>query len=337
MACGTDGSAIGGSHCRQLVIQYPLPAGIGVERDVLGTVSETRIDEYCADVHLPRLQGEDPILRQPVALRSLVEEPHYGDGSDPEDERPRSPWGYPLEGSPRKNQFLLLVTQIVVILKDVAPHQIANVMKKCRTEMPCWFSLVKSWCEVDTKQDLDLVAPRERLRVEGEGWACWHNGNPIDVSHEYWFDFGYGEPLSLKQWQDIIRRSGDGIWPPTEHLLLRDARGAHVRKQFRHAVLDAATAIEIGLKELLNNECKQLPSHFSDVIRYRSERWTMGTLRDMVGRLTTLPDSMTNDLVALRNEVVHKDAKPPTSEESKKILTAASDLLAVISSLDVPA
>lgn len=110
-----------------------------------------------------------------------------------------------------------------------------------------------------------------------------------------------------------------------------------MRKQFRHAVLDAATAIEIGLKELLNNECKQLPSHFSDVIRYRSERWTMGTLRDMVGRLTTLPDSMTNDLVALRNEVVHKDAKPPTSEESEKILAAASDLLAVTSSLDVPA
>jgi len=68
-----------------------------------------------------------------------------------------------------------------------------------------------------------------------------------------------------------------------------------------------------------------------------SERWTLGKLRKVVAGFVTLPPSMTKDLIALRNAVVHKSAKEPTDTESKAMLAAASDLVAIANPIDDPA
>lgn len=320
----------------RLLVRYPLPVSIGVALDVLGDVSATRLGDRTARVHLPRLRGEDPILIQPAVLDPLIEEPSYVDGTDPERDTPTSPWGWPLFWRPAGDQTALAVSQVVVTLEQVAPAEATDALAVCCKELPQWFSRLKDWCEIVTKQDLDIVAPRERIHVDGKDWACWHDGNPMQVSSQYFLDFDYGDPLSQPCWNRLVMLAGDGTLPPTEHLLLRDARSAQVRGQFRRAVLDAATAMEIMLG-MLHKEHLWSTSALTANSSGSSERWTLGKLWKVVAGFVTLPPSMTKDLIALRNAVVHKSAKEPTDTESKAMLAAASDLVAIANPIDDPA
>lgn len=313
----------------RLLVRYPLPVSIGVARDVLGDVSATRIGDNTAHVHLPRLRGEDPILIQPAVLDSLNEEHCYVDGTDPEREAPTSPWGWPLSWNTPDEQTVLAVTQVVMTLEQVMLAQSADVLASCRKELPQWFSTLKDWCEILTKQDLDVVAPRERIRSDGAGWACWYDGDPVRVLPRVIMDLDYGDPVSQTCWDRLVIRAGDGTQPDTEHLLLRDARSAQVRRQFRRAVLDAATAIEIALHLLLVEEYRRNPSPLADERIRLSEHWAMRKLWEEVAGFPNLPRSMTDDLINLRNAVVHKSAKEPTYTESKNMLAAASDLVAI--------
>lgn len=319
----------------QLLVQYPLPVGIGVARDVLGDVSATHIGDQTAHVHLPQLRGEDPILIQPAVLDSVNEEPCYVDGTNPESDAPTSPWGWPLSWNTPGEQSSLAVSQVVMTLEKVMPARATDVLASCRKELPQWFSTLKDWCEILTKQDLHVVAPRERVRLDGRGWACWHDGDPIRVRPRIILDFDYGDPVSQTCWNRLVLLAGSGIQPETEHLLLRDARSAHVRRQFRRAVLDAATAIEIALYNLIIKKQLQNPSPLVEtLIEVHGKNWSMGTMQNVVAKLGDLPPSMTNDLVALRNAVIHKQASKPTAEESKRMLEAAADLVAIATPIE---
>jgi hypothetical protein len=318
----------------RLLVRYPLPVGVGVARDVLGDVSATCVGDRSGHVHLPRLRGEEPVLIQPAVLDSLIEEPRYVDGTDPERDILTSPWGWPLSWGTPGEQTSLAVSQVVVTLDHVMPAQAPDVLALCRKELPQWFTRLKDWCEILTKQDLDVVAPRERIRLDGKGWACWHDSNPIQVSSRVFMDFDYGEPVSQTRWNRLVMLAGARTQPHTEHLLLRDARSAQVRRQYRRAVLDAATAMEIALHRLLAEKHRQHPSPLADELIRLSERWSMGTLRRVVAGFGDLPPSMTDDLITLRNEVIHKKAKKPTGVESKTMLAAASDLVAIATPID---
>src|ERR1700712_4226801 len=128
--------------------------------------------------------------------------------------------------------------------------------------------MLKDWCEILTNQDLDIVAPRQRVRLGEKGWTCWHDSNPIPVLPRFTLDFDYGAPLSQTRWNRLVMLAGAGTQPEIEHLLLRDARSAQMRGRFRRAVLDAATAIEIALYRLLKE------GHRQD----RSRSWAMRKL-----------------------------------------------------------
>lgn len=55
----------------------------------------------------------------------------------------------------------------------------------------------------------------------------------------------------------------------------------------------------------------------------------MTKLWKKVAGFRELPPSMTDDLLPLRNAVVHKSARGPTRTESEKMLVAATDLVAI--------
>lgn len=314
----------------QLLVQYPLPVGIDVARDVLGDVSATHIGDQTAHIHLPQLRGEDPILIQPAVLDSVNEEPCYVDGTNPEGDAPTSPWGWPLSWNTPGEQSAFAVSQVVMTLEKVMPARAADVLASCRKELPQWFSTLKDWCEILTKQDLDVVAPRERVRLDGRGWACWHDGDPIRVRPRIILDFDYGDPVSQTCWNRLVQLAGSGIRPETEHRLLRDARSVHVRRQFRRAVLDAATAIEIALYNLIIKKQLQNPSPLVEtLVELHGKIGVWAPCRTWSLSSETFRPSMTNDLVALRNAVIHKQASKPTAEESKRMLEAAADLVAI--------
>ncbi|HVE45120.1 MAG TPA: hypothetical protein VNA57_00030 [Acidimicrobiales bacterium] len=268
-----------------------------------------------------------------MAVDDLVDEPDYADGSDPEDERPNSPWGYPMSWGSTSETTALAVTQIALTLTADAASARTVVTQSIAT-FPQWFDLLKDWVEVLTRQDLDPVAPRKRFELKGDRWAAWLGESELDVPHRFVVDFAYGEPLSESRWTSLLTLVGEGSQPPVEHLLLRDARAAHVRRQYRRSVVDAATALEISLHRLLLAEHRRAPSLLADEFVRSAERWSLGRLQNTLNRLGLVPAGVTADLVRLRNSVVHKTAHEPSEGESATMLTAATDAVNMATPVD---
>lgn len=308
-----------------LILRCPLPAGVGFRLEGLGTAAPTRLAGRGAVVHLPRLLGGEPVLVQPAVLDGLVEEPEYSVADVAEDAGPGSPWGWPTSWGSTVETTALAVTQVVITVGGVGTADAEAVVSKCIGAFPQWFRLLKDWVEVLTKQDLDYMAPRKRLELEGDRWAAWVGKADVEVSVRFIVDFDYGKPLHQARWARLLELVGAGSQPAVEHLLLRDARAAHVRRQYRQAVVDAATSLEIALHRLLLAEHRRDPTRLADELLRLAERWTLGTLQGTLERLGLTPPGVTADLVALRNSVVHKKAHEPTEAESTSMLQAATD------------
>jgi hypothetical protein len=310
---------------------------VGVQLEVLGTATPTVIGDRTVVVHMPRLMSYDgPALIQPAVLDELVTEPEYSDDSHPEsDERPDSPWGYATSWGMSSETTALAITQIVISEPSARIDEVSRWQDTIMTSFPAWFAVLRGWCEVVANQDLDHVAPRRRLWIEGDGWAFWNDGKSLEPSHgRIHVDFGFGDPLDHHRWARFLDLAADRTAPPVEHLLLAAARGAHARDEFRRAVVDASTAIEIGLNRLLLQTHRETPSPLGDELVKRSKKWTLGNLEQVVRAARGLPSSVAHNLVELRNDVVHKTAREPTREESEAMLAAATDVLVLASPTD---
>jgi len=119
-----------------------------------------------------------------------------------------------------------------------------------------WWRLACDWIEVVARQN---IRPRHSdgsragngiemwLRHEGQARDVW-NPAPIHAT------MSPINALTREMWQGILGAASDGRQPPTEYLLLRDSFAANRRGQGRRAVLDAATAAELALTRLLDQE-----------------------------------------------------------------------------------
>jgi hypothetical protein len=112
------------------------------------------------------------------------------------------------------------------------------------------------------------------------------------------------------------------------------SRGAHLRGQYRRAVIDAATALEIALYKLLLDVHRSAPSPLADELLRSAKRWTLRPLRATVARVCDVPSSISEELVTLRNDVVHKTARQPTRFESAAMISGATDAVTLATPAD---
>lgn len=316
-----------------LLLRCPWPVGIGFGLEALGTCTKTRLARRDVVVHLPRPLRDTPVLIQPRVLDDLVEEPEYAYGEDLDNGEHFSPWGWPISwGSPDHSIFA--VAQVVLAFQPVSTKDAETVVTEFIGAFRPWFRLVKDWVEVLTEQDLDDVAPRRRVEVAGHRWAAWAGGAHVRVAQRVVVDFDFGEPVHVERWARVLELVGTGTQPAVEHLLLRDARASHARAQYRRAVVDAATSLEIALHRLLLAEHRRVPTNLADELVRLAERWTLGPLYGTLDRLGLLPTSVTRDLVTLRNSVIHKKAHEPTERESAAMLQAAADSVNAATPID---
>jgi len=186
-----------------------------------------------------------------------------------------------------------------------------------------WFRMLKDWIEVWTDQDLDDVAPRRRVEVIGQGWDAWYGQMKLRPALTVHLDFDYGTAMTPELWKRALDLAARGVEPPTERLLLRDARAAHARGQYRRSVLDAGTALEISLYGLLA-AADPSPSPLAEELLVLAKKWTLGTLLSTCTKVLDLPTSISMGLVQLRNDVIHKTARRPTETESSEMIKAAT-------------
>ena len=114
-------------------------------------------------IHTPAARPGEARLFRPPVLDWQGPEPDYTNYSDPDD-RPESPWGWVITDGDHPS---IGISQLVFVASDV--HQDEKlVLRTLRNGFAAWFKTpVKDWCEVLTRQDLDYLAPRQRLKIEG--------------------------------------------------------------------------------------------------------------------------------------------------------------------------
>jgi hypothetical protein len=312
------------STADELLIEYPLPAPVGVRLDALGSIESTTIASRPARIHLPVLQnGNEPALNRPAVVEGLADPERFS--VDFEDGLVDSPWGYPTSWGSTYDKTELAVARIVIAFDvDTDEADLAH-FRSLPASAAAWFASVRDWCEVLAHQDLDHQSPRQRTRLEGDGWTAWRRSEQVPVRGRFHFDFDHGQALTASGWTEIVGLVEAVSPPPLTALLLRDARNADVRGYFRRAVLDASTALEIALHGLLVDLQEAAPSPLAAELVRSADRWTLGRLLETVRNLEALPDTVTSDLVRLRNQVVHKTAHDPSSDESKAMIRAATD------------
>jgi hypothetical protein len=173
-----------------------------------------------------------------------------------------------------------------------------------------WVQRLSRWIEVATGQYLVATVETPVLRsrsdelelfyVDGQGSAQRiPDERPLTVKWEMPGNF-----VNEAIWRAVLDRACAGSEPPTERLLLHDARMGLRRRHPRRAVLDAGTAAEIALTRLLDQQLRSLPPAGADVIRDQGRE--LGRLVRTVRRLgVPLPDYLQDKLVRPRNEAIH--------------------------------
>jgi hypothetical protein len=193
------------------------------------------------------------------------------------------------------------------------PTQIAATLgRRLYESTGDWLRRLRAWIEVATGQDLDptVVTPAVRadlnlFRVDSQGSAeRIRDERPITV--ESIVERNY---VGIATWQAVLYRVGLNEEPPTERLLLHDARMGLLRHHPRRAVLDAGTAAEIALSRMLDAELAGVPVAVGEMVRRQNRE--LGRLINALRALgIQLPDELQPKLAEPRNMAIHSGQEP---------------------------
>ncbi|MEO9322266.1 hypothetical protein ABFT23_02165 [Nocardioides sp. C4-1] len=171
-----------------------------------------------------------------------------------------------------------------------------------------WFDQVRTWVEIHTGQDLD---PHHRVydaEVVGSGLTF------IEPDHDSAMSLTIATPsvlpLRAEAWRQILGSVRDGVEPPLEEVLSRDARAAQRRGHERRAILDAATAVEIALGRHVRNLSSTLPTNQSKRITPRSALGDYISIAEHSGLDLAVQVHKLRWLKDLRNDAAHRGEAP---------------------------
>lgn len=297
---------------------YELPRPIWIDNDVLGGRFETRIGPVRATLVTPNLNTETGGVGPPAltglpdgALGRIVGEhptridayDRFASVLDPEwcteyaaNHPPGSTAlrvvGFELtEDSTRSLDGLTSFT--------LPSDRIHDAASRCVEE---WYVRIAEWISILTGQDLDHRHQIYDAEPVGSGFRSWGNGAWRSTSVKY--SFPEVTPVTRDQWSAVLGHVGEGKRPPLEWQLLLAGASALDRGYFRRAVTEFATAIEICLTRLVENSASSAnrPKKTATL-----PKWSEWLVAHEPGYTV---DEGFDDLVTLRNDVIHRGPEP---------------------------
>jgi hypothetical protein len=194
-----------------------------------------------------------------------------------------------------------------------------------------WFERLAAWISALSNQTVD---PAGRLKVsftEGENLvvAARLDSGFTRASHIAWSAPFHrpAEPATEPIWRLAVRLASDGATPPVVYQLLSEARIAHELEDYRLAIIQAATAVEVGLSERVSQEIDALGSPLAAA--FGGERRTLGRLVQALKGIYPLPPE-TGAFIGLRNRAVHANFVPTQEESANALATSRSIVEAVV-------
>jgi len=171
-----------------------------------------------------------------------------------------------------------------------------------------WFDNVRTWVEVFTGQDLD---PNHRVYdAQAVGAGLTFIEPPNDSALGLQISTPRILPLPAEQWARILAFVRDGVEPPLEEVLSRDARAAQRRGADRRAIIDSATALEIVLGRHVRGLVDQLPESQQKRIGERAALGDYISIAEHSGLELAVDIERLSWLKDLRNDAAHRGLAP---------------------------
>ncbi|MGY4648396.1 hypothetical protein [Mycobacterium sp. URHB0021] len=306
-------------------------SGLHVKLECLGMTFESRTESHALTITLPHLdspKSQAPLARPPW---KFVRADRPNDAIAIADDE----WG--TIGSMREKGEEFPAYAIVhrcVIESEIEASdewEFRNGVSALSREMDSWLIAVTDWLAALTDQNFVQLGSSQ-LSVSEIGFRAWSGdeagrrhtssgSNLINVRRE-------PEAVSAKELHVCMHLARKCHKPPTEWLLIRDARSLAAEGESRRAVLDAGSAAELALTALL--ETHLYPA--GDKIRKALfERYTtLGSLKELALKLIPdkVPGQLQEDVITPRNRAVHQADEPVTRDTAAKAIAKAAEVVA---------
>lgn len=306
-------------------------SGLHLSADCCGKSFETATASYVIEIYLPEL----PIPWQDAMLVSPQEVAPTSD-ADVDDERERSlKWGVVLDWADHRSGQQVPTSVRVLRLGFKALDAVANrddlsgLRNSVPAELDIWWVRFSTWVAILTSQD-----PRDYERttastrhepiwtwVDGESKRRGQSVNEDAPRRMREFD-----PLDEATMTACMKLAGQGDEPPAEWTFIRDARSAVISGDYRRAVIDAGTAAELAITELLDQHLSVVDPTIVDALltRARALEQRSNLMKDLGAG--TEPRGFAKDLKTPRNIAAHR-GDAPSREVAEKAIGVAIDLV----------
>jgi hypothetical protein len=186
-----------------------------------------------------------------------------------------------------------------------------------------WFDEAGSWAEVATGQDLNYRHPVFASEDPAKGLLMNVDGE-LKGAGQIRLSYPHIQPVTFSVWKHIAAHVLAGRRPPTEHRLIQDAYASLARDAHRRAVLDAATALEIVLTNLLIKTVESMDERPRQA--FLKEQRMLSKLIDFLRVADvkmTEPWQALRTVATLRNAAIHKGSDPDPLEAALAVSTVS--------------
>lgn len=189
-------------------------------------------------------------------------------------------------------------------------------------QVDLWFERVAAWVAILGEQPMDLAGRIRSSFAEGEGLVL---AALDDVGHTDPVTVGWAmyqhhkfQPLNKETWLRAVELGAAYVRPPPAYTLIAEASTALALEDYRLAVIQAATAVEVVASERLEADLTALASPLTSALL--TERRTLGRLVGLLRDVYDLPAGIAQ-FVEVRNRAIHKNYVPdrPEAEEGLRI------------------
>lgn len=298
---------------------YDWGPGVVVTADCLGQSYQTALAGRALIVTLPAFDGTaivEPALR-------------YKRPDDYVDVDPPNPWGELRGWNNAEDGSVVPVLACIkrvrlwfpVMADEAAEPSLGPALDNLLSP---WWDALSSWIEVATGQDLAKLG--DRRPKQPQTFHLWSgNGDgtmrPLAMAFHA-TGFPPSHPLPSHGLQACLSAVAKGQAAPPERLHLSDARSLHNNGQWRRAVIDAATAAEVGITSWIDSNADAMVKE--DLAK---KPRTLGALWRFYEKLGgAVPDDFQRLVVNPRNDAAHR-GMALTPEQSAAAIDAVAALL----------
>ena len=312
------------SDADQAVIEgfYEWGPGVVVTADCLGCRYETALAGRRLTVVLPSFDGT-AVVEPPLRYRRPE---NFVDVDLP------NPWGELRASNTAEDgsviPVLICIKRVRILVSVGAPEAAdQNLGPQLDDELGPWWDALSSWVEVVTGQDLANLGDRRPKRPQTfHLWAGNADATMRPLAMMFHANmFGQAPAITAFGLAGCFSALARGQAPPQERLHLSDARSLHNDRQWRRAVIDAATAAEVAITSWLDTRSSTTEPDVKAALF--NTPLTLGRLHRLYTQLGgVLPGNFDNLVVKPRNDAAHRGMLL-TSEQSAAAIDATAALL----------